>query len=66
MYKENYVYFVGMVYVENYRVEGDGEIEIYKGIDKEFKIIYGNWNISMEVKNVNKIIRKIVDLCRNM
>lgn len=66
MYKENYVYFVGMVYVENYRVEGDGEIEIYKGIDKEFKVIYGNWNISMEVKNVNKIIRKIVDLCRNM
>lgn len=66
MYKENYVYFVGMVYVENYRVKGDGEIEIYNGIDKEFKIIYGNWNISMEVKNVNKIIRKIVDLCRNM
>lgn len=66
MYKENYVYFVGMVYVENYRVKGDGEIEIYNGIDKEFKIIYGNWNISMEVKNVNKIIRIIVDLCRNM
>lgn len=66
MYKENYVHFVGMVYAENYRAEGDGETEIYKGTDKESKTIYGNRNISTEVKNANKTTRKIVDLRRNM
>lgn len=66
VYKENYVHFVGMVYAENRRAKGDGETEIYNRTDKESKTIYGNRNISTEVKNANKTTRKIVDLRRNM
>lgn len=55
-----------MVYAENHRAKGDGETEIYNGTDKESKKIYGNRNISTEVKNAIKTTRKIVDLRRNM
>lgn len=55
-----------MVYAENHRAKGDDKTEIYKGTDKESKTIYGNRNISTEVKNAKKTTRKIVDLRRNM
>lgn len=55
-----------MVYAKNRRAKGDSETEIYNGTDKESKTIYGNRNISTEVKNANKTTRKIEDLLRNM
>lgn len=43
-----------MVQVNNCKVKDDVKVEIYNRIDKEFEILYGNYNISMGVKNVQE------------
>lgn len=52
--KQNYVDILGMVYAKNHNTKEDTETEIKKRTDKDSAILYGNQNISTDVKNAHE------------